>query len=405
MDMQINTIGKTALTTTLALLLASGNVYAAQQEPNAVVGSAYSTEEIQQTMPEGLGDASQVATPLTFEDAVLLARKNSAEMRNYEDQAEYLQKLKEDIWDITGDFNVPSVSYQQWVDPSIYQIYSSIQQISSNMSKNRYGEEIEKLALEASVKNYFTSIFSDESSLDLAQADVAMKKKLYEQGVRKNELGMLSDYGLQQLKDDWDNAQFTVDKLELALQQEYNSFYNFLGTEPEKRYTLIYKMEYAPYELSEDLDKYIDTKLNADYTIKLQELAVEDAEFGKNYLARGTTSSQNATNEYTFQQAQRSLKTAKDNKELAIKNAYQSIVQLESQHDSAVAALEQAEAAKRVAEINYQVGNSTAITVEQANLAVEQAKNAILQLEYAHDMQIYQFENTELLSGSGTGGM
>ena len=134
-------------------------------------------------------------------------------------------------------------------------------------------------------------------------------------------------------------------------------------------------------------------------------MAVEDAEFGKNYLARGTTSSQNATNEYTFQQAQRNLKTAKDNKELAIKNAYQSIVQLESQHDSAVAALEQAEAAKRVAEINYQVGNSTAITVEQANLAVEQAKNAILQLEYAHDMQIYQFENTELLSGSGTGGM
>lgn len=406
--MQKITIGKTALTTTLALLLASGNVYAAQEQTEAVIGSAYSTEDIQQdTMPEGLGDASKVATPLTYEDAVLLARKNSAEMRNYEDQAEYLQKLKEDIWDITGDFNVPSVSYQQWVDPSIYQIYSSIQQISSNMSKNEYGEEITKLTLEATVKNYFTSIFSDESSLDLAQADVALKKKLYEQGVRKNELGVLSDYNLQQLKDDWQNAQFNVDKLELALQQEYNSFYNFIGTEPEKRYTLIYNLEYTPYELPEDLDKYVDTKLNADYTIKLQELAVEDAEFGKNYLAQGTTSSQNATNEYNFQQAQRSLKTAKQNKELAIKNAYQSIIQLESQHDSAVAALQQAEAAKQVAAVNYQVGNSTAITVEQANLAVEQAKNAIVQLEYAHDMQIYQLENTELLSGStgATGGM
>jgi len=34
---------------------------------------------------------------------------------------------------------------------------------------------------------------------------------------------------------------------------------------------------------------------------------------------------------------------------------------------------------------------------------VEQAQNAVTQLEYAHDMQIYQFENTELLSSGTTG--
>ena len=38
-----------------------------------------------------------------------------------------------------------------------------------------------------------------------------------------------------------------------------------------------------------------------------------------------------------------------------------------------------------------------------AALAVEQAQNAVTQLEYAHDMQIYQFENTELLSSGTTG--
>ena len=38
-----------------------------------------------------------------------------------------------------------------------------------------------------------------------------------------------------------------------------------------------------------------------------------------------------------------------------------------------------------------------------AALAVEQAQNAVTQPHYAHDMQIYQLENTELLSSGTTG--
>ena len=389
--------GKTVAATAMAALLVSTTAFAAEKPQESIPATEILTIEEAQALE------AQKEKELTFEEAVVLATKNSSDLRSVAETADYLQDLKEDIWDITGSFSVPTVSYQQWVDDDIYAIYSSIQNISSSMTKNRYSEELTKISLEATVKNYYTSIFSDQSSLELAKKDMEVKKTLWEQGQRKNQLGLLSDYDLNTLRSDYEQAQYNVTKLEMALEQEYLSFYNFIGEDREKDYTLVYDVEYAPYELPQPMTQYINSKMNTDYTIKLQEQAVEDAEFNKNYMSMSSTNATSANNKHSYEEAKRSLKTAKDSKELAIQNAYNSILSLESQYDSAVTTLEQAEAAQRAAEVNYKAGNTTAITLDQAALAVEQAQNAVTQLEYAHDMQIYQFENTELLSSGTTG--
>lgn len=389
--------GKTVAATAMAALLVSTTALAAEKPQESIPATEILTIEEAQALE------AQKEKELTFEEAVELATKNSSDLRSVAETADYLQDLKEDIWDITGSFSVPTVSYQQWVDDDIYAIYSSIQNISSSMTKNRYSEELTKISLEATVKNYYTSIFSDQSSLELAKKDMAVKKTLWEQGQRKNQLGLLSDYDLNTLRSDYEQAQYNVAKLEMALEQEYLSFYNFIGEDREKDYTLVYDVEYAPYELPQPMTQYINSKMNTDYTIKLQEQAVEDAEFNKNYMSMSSTNATSANNKHSYEEAKRSLKTAKDSKELAIQNAYNSILSLESQYDSAVTTLEQAKAAQRAAEVNYKAGNTTAITLDQAALAVEQAQNAVTQLEYAHDMQIYQFENTELLSSGTTG--
>lgn len=389
--------GKTVAATAMAALLVSTTAFAAEQPQESIPATEILTIEEAQALE------AQKEKELTFEEAVKLATKNSSDLRSVAETADYLQDLKEDIWDITGSFSVPTVSYQQWVDDDIYAIYSSIQNISSSMTKNRYSEELTKISLEATVKNYYTSIFSDQSSLELAKKDMAVKKTLWEQGQRKNQLGLLSDYDLNTLRSDYEQAQYNVTKLEMALEQEYLSFYNFIGEDREKDYTLVYDVEYAPYELPQPMTQYINSKMNTDYTIKLQEQAVKDAEFNKNYMSMSSSNATSANNKHSYEEAKRSLKTAKDSKELAIQNAYNSILSLESQYDSAVTTLEQAKAAQRAAEVNYKAGNTTAITLDQAALAVEQAQNAVTQLEYAHDMQIYQFENTELLSSGTTG--
>ncbi len=483
--------GRTVAATAVAALLVSTTAFAAEKPQESIPATEILTIEEAQALE------AQKEKELTYEEAVELATKNSSDLRSVAETADYLQDLKEDIWDITGSFSVPTVSYQQWVDDDIYAIYSSIQNISSSMTKNRYSEELTKISLEATVKNYYTSIFSDQSSLELAKKDMAVKKTLWEQGQLKNQLGLLSDYDLQELRSDYEQAQYNVTKLEMALEQEYLSFYNFIGQDREKDYTLVYdveyapyelpqpmtqyinskmntdytiklqeqaledaefekdytlvydveyapyelpqpmtqyinskmntdytiklqeqaledaefnknymsmsSVEYAPYELPQPMTQYINSKMNTDYTIKLQEQALEDAEFNKNYMSMSSTNATSANNKHSYEEAKRSLKTAKDSKELAIQNAYNSILSLESQYDSALTTLEQAKAAQRAAEVNYKAGNTTSITLDQAALAVEQAQNAVTQLEYAHDMQIYQFENTELLSSGTTG--
>lgn len=389
--------GRTVAATAVAALLVSTTAFAAEKPQESIPATEILTIEEAQALE------AQKEKELTYEEAVELATKNSSDLRSVAETADYLQDLKEDIWDITGSFSVPTVSYQQWVDDDIYAIYSSIQNISSSMTKNRYSEELTKISLEATVKNYYTSIFSDQSSLELAKKDMAVKKTLWEQGQLKNQLGLLSDYDLQELRSDYEQAQYNVTKLEMALEQEYLSFYNFIGQDREKDYTLVYDVEYAPYELPQPMTQYINSKMNTDYTIKLQEQAVKDAEFNKNYMSMSSSNATSANNKHSYEEAKRSLKTAKESKELAIQNAYNSILSLESQYDSALTTLEQAKAAQRAAEVNYKAGNTTTITLDQAALAVEQAQNAVTQLEYAHDMQIYQFENTELLSSGTTG--
>ncbi len=389
--------GKTVAATAVAALLVSTTALAAEEPKESIPATEILTIEEAQALE------AQKEKELTYEEAVELATKNSSDLRSVAETADYLQDLKEDIWDITGSFSVPTVSYQQWVDDDIYAIYSSIQNISSSMTKNRYSEELTKISLEATVKNYYTSIFSDQSSLELAKKDMEVKKTLWEQGQRKNQLGLLSDYDLNTLRSDYEQAQYNVTKLEMALEQEYLSFYNFIGEDREKDYTLVYDVEYTPYELPQPMTQYINSKMNTDYTIKLQEQALEDAEFNKNYMSMSSTNATSANNKHSYEEAKRSLKAAKDSKELAIQNAYNSILSLESQYDSALTTLEQAKAAQRAAEVNYKAGNTTSITLDQAALAVEQAQNAVTQLEYAHDMQIYQFENTELLSSGSTG--
>lgn len=389
--------GRTVAATAVAALLVSTTAFAAEKPQESIPATEILTIEEAQALE------AQKEKELTYEEAVELATKNSSDLRSVAETADYLQDLKEDIWDITGSFSVPTVSYQQWVDDDIYAIYSSIQNISSSMTKNRYSEELTKISLEATVKNYYTSIFSDQSSLELAKKDMEVKKTLWEQGQLKNQLGLLSDYDLNTLRSDYEQAQYNVTKLEMALEQEYLSFYNFIGEDREKDYTLVYDVEYAPYELPQPMTQYINSKMNTDYTIKLQEQAVKDAEFNKNYMSMSSSNATSANNKHSYEEAKRSLKTAKDSKELAIQNAYNSILSLESQYDSALTTLEQAKAAQRAAEVNYKAGNTTSITLDQAALAVEQAQNAVTQLEYAHDMQIYQFENTELLSSGTTG--
>ena len=365
--------------------------------------TAFAAETSTETAAESTSEEGTVSTEesgvwqLTFEEALELAEDNSSDLDNVAEKAEYLQDLKEDIWDITGSFSVPTVSYQQWVDDDVYSIYSQIQSISSSMTQNRYTEEITKLTLESTVKSYFTSILSDESSLEVAKKEVEVKKTQYLQGQTKNKMGLISDYDLRTLETDYKTAVDNVETLERTIEEEYRSFNQLLGISDDTEYELVYDIEYTPYEMGQSMTQYIQNKLNTDYTIKQLEQNVDDAEFNKNYMSMSSTNSQSASNKYSYEEAKSTLKTAKEDKELAIQNAYNEVQELENQYETAQRNLETAKSNLELAELNYSLGRNTALDVTKAELDVEEAENTLAQIVYSHDMKVYQLENTELL--------
>lgn len=365
--------------------------------------TAFAAETSTETAAESNSEEGTVSTEengvwkLTFEEALELAEDNSSDLDNVAEKAEYLQDLKEDIWDITGSFSVPTVSYQQWVDDEVYSIYSQIQSISSSMTQNRYTEEITKLTLESTVKSYFTSILSDESSLEVAKKEAEVKKTQYLQGQTKNKMGLISDYDSRTLETDYKTAVDNVETLERTIEEEYRSFNQLLGISDDTEYELVYDIEYTPYEMGQSMTQYIQNKLNTDYTIKQLEQNVDDAEFNKNYMSMSSTNSQSASNKYSYEEAKSTLRTAKEDKELAIQNAYNEVQELENQYETAQRNLETAKSNLELAELNYSLGRNTALDVTKAELDVEEAENTLAQIVYSHDMKVYQLENTELL--------
>jgi len=339
---------------------------------------------------------------LTYEAALEKAKKHSPDLRDIADTAEFLQKTKEDLWDRVGYFDSPDYDYQRWVNDGWYMVTSSAFSTTTSMKQNSYGEAITKLGLEAGVKNYFITILSQEDNLELLKKNMELQQKLYKQGKTKYQLGLISKFDLDKLETETNNLADSITLVESALEQIYTQFNSLLGESPEKRFQLVYDVSYEPFTLNQTMDQYINGKINASNTLKILELNVESAKFKKNYLPESSTGSEANQNNLSYDQAKRSLKTSKDDFALAIRNGYNAILQKETEYATAQAALKQAEADYHKAEVNYQAGNITALTLEQAQMGVDKAKNEIQQVVYDHDLAIFNFQNPDLLSG-GTG--
>lgn len=341
---------------------------------------------------------------LTYEAALEKAKKHSPDLRDIADTAEFLQKTKEDLWDRVGYFDSPNYEFQRWVNDGWYMATSSAFSTTTSMKQNSYGEAITKLGLEAGVKNYFITILSQEDNLELLKKNMELQQKLYKQGKTKYQLGLISKFDLDKLETETNNLADSITLVESALEQIYTQFNSLLGESPEKRYQLVYDVSYEPFTLNQTMDQYINGKVNASNTLKILELNVESAKFKKNYLPESSTGSEANQNNLSYDQAKRSLKTSKDDFALAIRNGYNAILQKETEYATAQAALKQAEADYHKAEVNYQAGNITALTLEQAQMGVDKAKNEIQQVVYDHDLAIFNFQNPDLLSGAGASG-
>lgn len=397
---------KGALALALAMSLCSTQVFAAdalsaeQQGVQAAPVKVLTEEE----------KAAQALPQLTYEQALKKAKDNSAELRDYEDLADVLREERNDQIDDLGSLKTPTYEYKKWVNFSTWMKQAQVFATKLEQESNTLQRDLQNLVIEVSVKSYFVDILNQQDTIELAKTNADMQQKLYEQAQVKNRLGMLSKYGtggLDEYRIAAEQAKNNVALAEHSLTQSYTNFNRLLGEPENTRYELIYDVAYEPYEMTQTMDQYISDKLNNDdLTLKLMELSVEGAKFTSNYLPVDVPSGvsdpydDDDRNEYDLDSAKRSLKTAKQEKESLIQNTYLQIKQLETARDSAEADLKKAETTYHMMEVNYQAGNVTKTALEQAEMGVISAQNALKENAYNHDLLVFTFENPSLLSSN-----
>jgi len=345
----------------------------------------------------------QAIPVVTFEEALQKVKSNSKDLVDLQKQSDFLQESKEDIWDAVGTFSTPTYEYQKWVDSGVYSYTSAIYSTNSNMTKNKYQTQSSNLAIEATLKGTFSNIVETEETLELLKETLAISKTIYEQGQTKNNLGMLSKFELDKLKATYDANKTKVYQLEKNLEQNYINLNNLMGESPDKKYTLEYNVEFEPYVLQGTIELYINAAMKNDLGILMAAQAVEDAKFNKNFVSENTMNTTNKENKLTYEAAQRAYKKAKEDKEIAIRNAYIQLQQSEANYNQLKADLEQTKATLKTAEVNYKIGNTTKLTLDQAQLAVTKDELALKSFARSYDMQVFAFKNTSLIAGGSAG--
>ena len=173
---------------------------------------------VQAAKPQQMVEVEALVLPrLTEADAYAKAIKNSPNLREIQEQIDYLYETKGDLWD-KGFTSTPNYEHQTWHNAMLHTVNSNLFQINEGIEQGRYGQDLAKLGLEVAVKSYFTTIHTNLDNLKLAQANVDMLEKQYEQAKLKYQLGMLSRYNFEKQETALKQAKDNIVQLENTLE-------------------------------------------------------------------------------------------------------------------------------------------------------------------------------------------
>lgn len=332
---------------------------------------------------------------LDYDTAVEMAIKKDSSLKQIADQIDVTLKNRDAIFD--GGVRPGDSTELVVVSAQRLAYLSSIHSLDASYRTSKIREEVTKIGIEAAVKNSFSAIELNQNKLDLLQKNYKIQKQLLAQGTLKNDVGIMSDKDLQDLSRETQQMAEQIKQLEMNIDNAYIALNNLLGLPAEDRYEIVNNVEYAPLEMNMSIDTYVSRKLSTDQSLQMQQIAVENAEFSSKTISDSSTGSEYRTAELEAANTARDYKTAKEDKEKSIREAYIQIQQLESARKNLETDLAKAKSDHEKAQVNYQVGNITQLDLEQAELALDNVENSLLENTLNHDLLLFTFDNTCVL--------
>lgn len=334
--------------------------------------------------------AEENGKTLTYENALHMALKNSAEYKNLESQAERSQEVQQKASDNVKYTPVGIGQPNDLQDQAARGYLQALLKANVDLEKVKKDLEDKKDVLAYSVRLAYHEVLQKKAEWLLSDLNQAHLKQKRDQTKVKAQFGMMSEFELTQAEANYKEAQEKQQLALKALDQSYLKLNQLLGLTNDSRYELVEQPAFNKLE-EVNLDEHIRKLLNESTAIWYADEMAKLAEQSLSLYSHGGQESYR-TKEIDANIAQTTANDAKKKFDEGTRSLYSSIRQLENQYNILLVNLSKAEEAQKLVKIKLDLGMATATELSDASIAVEQLKKNLLDIAINLDHMKITFE-------------
>ena len=281
------------------------------------------------------------------------------------------------------------------IDTTI-KLMQSMKSADVNRSLRDVNEEMIKDGLAATLKNYLSSIKTAQMNISLLEENVKLGQENIENMELKLSVGMESEKNVSTAKLEQKELEANLESSKLAFDKLKQSLRDFIGAKPDENIYVDYEITFDKLD-DVQLESYVTLKTQNDPSIKALKAKAELAEYNKRVASVTASDAERMDLTNAVNTAERALKDAQDDMATNIRNAYNSIRQLEQQNKAKKAAVQKAIETYNSVVVSYQAGMATNYQVSQAKLGILNAEIDVEKNALDYDLSVFTFERPYML--------
>lgn len=271
--------------------------------------------------------------------------------------------------------------------------------INYNMAKRNYTAQEDAVVL--SVYQSYNAVLQAQEKVRVAELTVQNKLWLQNIAYVSKRVGTLDNASVIQAETNYAAAVSSLEAARKSLDDEYQKFNQLAGLWPEDRPVLVDTPALEKFEVG-DLDAEVRKIVNNSPSVWLAGQNVDLAKLSQRLydMTDSSRSEPYKVKEIDLTKAEMSASDTKDKLDKQVRTLYYTIKQLEEQYTSAQEAIRMAEETQRVTKVKFDVGMATKTDLLNADLALAQAKQTLLDTASQHQIQVMAFKKPWAVASS-----
>jgi outer membrane protein TolC len=257
----------------------------------------------------------------------------------------------------------------------------------------KWNHELGKNRLLYNAEKAYYDLLKAESDYDIAYESYILAEKQYETGKLKYEKGQISKQQLLNLDLSLSEARSRYTTALMSFEMQMLSFKRTLGIPFETEVELVDEIIFREYKHI-DLDEAIKTALDNNVSVQMAKEGHELAELTFRAVRKrySDISLRYREQEIATARALFDFESAQSNSELNVRNLLLNLRNSEQLIITNRKQVEQAHESLRLAELSFELGQNTAIEINQSNINLMNAKKNLAQSLYSFNLAFLDFE-------------